>query len=190
MKENKITTYLLYAVGEIILVVVGILIAVRIDDWNKSQEIQKQQLKHYQDILSDLRKDAIHFQTVLKNLTLHQQTFYAIYDEIQNGFNDENPPFYDHILYNVQFTPTLVKNQQQIIDQLTNSSIRQLLNDYSEAQYSFQIAIDEYNMTVVDLIRPYTLEKKSGTRKGFSIRIYTIFSPRNRSSMLKSSEVS
>lgn len=38
MNENKFTTYLLYAIGEIILVVVGILIAVQIDEWNKDQE--------------------------------------------------------------------------------------------------------------------------------------------------------
>jgi hypothetical protein len=40
LTENKLTTYLLYAIGEIILVVVGILIAVSIDDWNESNKQQ------------------------------------------------------------------------------------------------------------------------------------------------------
>ena len=38
MNESKFTTYLLYAIGDIILVVVGILIAVSIDDWNAQQK--------------------------------------------------------------------------------------------------------------------------------------------------------
>lgn len=38
MSKNKLTTYLLYAIGEVILVVVGILIAVQIDTWNKGRE--------------------------------------------------------------------------------------------------------------------------------------------------------
>jgi len=44
LQKNKLTTYLLYAIGEIILVVIGILIAVSINDWNakaNNQELVK-----------------------------------------------------------------------------------------------------------------------------------------------------
>jgi hypothetical protein len=37
MKKSKVTTYLLYAIGEITLVVVGILIAIQIDNWNQQR---------------------------------------------------------------------------------------------------------------------------------------------------------
>ena len=53
MSNNKITTYLLYAVGEITLVVVGILIAVGIDNWNQSQK-EKESSKL---ILNGIRKE-------------------------------------------------------------------------------------------------------------------------------------
>lgn len=42
LTENKFSKYLLYAVGEIVLVVIGILIALQINNWN---EANKQQLK-------------------------------------------------------------------------------------------------------------------------------------------------
>ena len=38
MKKNKVTTYLLYAVGEITLVVIGILIAVSLNNWNAERK--------------------------------------------------------------------------------------------------------------------------------------------------------
>lgn len=41
MQKNKVSTYLLYALGEIILVVIGILIAVRINNWNENRKIRK-----------------------------------------------------------------------------------------------------------------------------------------------------
>lgn len=41
LQNNKVITYLLYATGEIILVVIGILIAVSIDDWNENAKKQK-----------------------------------------------------------------------------------------------------------------------------------------------------
>ena len=44
--NNKVATYLLYAIGEIFLVVIGILIAVQIDNWNEAQK-EKENLKEY-----------------------------------------------------------------------------------------------------------------------------------------------
>ena len=38
MEQNKVRKYLLYAVGEILLVAVGILIALQVNNWNESAE--------------------------------------------------------------------------------------------------------------------------------------------------------
>ena len=38
LKENRVSKYLLYAFGEIILVVIGILIALQINDWNEDRK--------------------------------------------------------------------------------------------------------------------------------------------------------
>ena len=42
LTENKFSKYLLYAIGEILLVVIGILIALQVDSWNE-ERIQKKQ---------------------------------------------------------------------------------------------------------------------------------------------------
>lgn len=57
VSENKITTYLLYAVGEIILVVVGILIAVQIDHWSEARKDLEKQNLYLLEILADLKKN-------------------------------------------------------------------------------------------------------------------------------------
>ena len=38
LRDNKIGDYLKYAVGEIVLVVIGILIALSINNWNESRK--------------------------------------------------------------------------------------------------------------------------------------------------------
>lgn len=38
LSENKFSKYLLYAIGEIILVVIGILIALSINNWNENRK--------------------------------------------------------------------------------------------------------------------------------------------------------
>ena len=38
LKENRTTRYLLYAIGEIFLVVIGILIALQVSTWNQERQ--------------------------------------------------------------------------------------------------------------------------------------------------------
>ena len=59
LTENKFSKYLLYAIGEIILVVIGILIALSINNWNEELKNQRIEYSFYNDILSDLEKDSI-----------------------------------------------------------------------------------------------------------------------------------
>ena len=49
LTENKLAKYLLYAIGEIILVVIGILIALQINNWNTSKiESKNKEIDLYQ----------------------------------------------------------------------------------------------------------------------------------------------
>ena len=60
INENKVSKYLLYAIGEIILVVVGILIAFQVNQWKQDQEnkaIEKEILSNIKDaLLTDLQR--------------------------------------------------------------------------------------------------------------------------------------
>ncbi|NQZ75166.1 MAG: hypothetical protein HRT61_03500 [Ekhidna sp.] len=46
LKEGKIKSFLLYTVGEVFLVVIGILIALQIDNWNR-EKVEQEELKEY-----------------------------------------------------------------------------------------------------------------------------------------------
>ena len=55
--ENAVPRYLRYAFGEIILVVLGILIALQIDSWNDDRLDRIQERAYLQSMLTDLRED-------------------------------------------------------------------------------------------------------------------------------------
>lgn len=60
LRENRISKYLLYATGEIVLVVIGILIALQINNWNEERLAlirEKEYIRSiYQDLKNDIRK--------------------------------------------------------------------------------------------------------------------------------------
>jgi len=57
MSENKVITYMLYAVGEIILVVVGILIAVQIDNYRQDLQDEKLARQYLIRIRNEFRQN-------------------------------------------------------------------------------------------------------------------------------------
>ncbi|WP_299159364.1 DUF6090 family protein [uncultured Eudoraea sp.] len=57
LTENKFSKYLLYAIGEIILVVIGILIALSINNWNENKKTQNQLSLILYNLIEDLNDD-------------------------------------------------------------------------------------------------------------------------------------
>ena len=57
LKENRFNKYLLYAIGEIILVIIGILIALQINNWNENRKIKKELQSSLYGILEELNEN-------------------------------------------------------------------------------------------------------------------------------------
>lgn len=67
LSENKFSKYLLYAIGEIILVVVGILIALQINNWNTKKINQSKEKDALAEILQDLKSDNAELKKIKTN---------------------------------------------------------------------------------------------------------------------------
>jgi len=61
LNENKLRKYFLYAIGEILLVVIGILIALNINNWNENQKTKKLERVFLERLQVDLETDVIYF---------------------------------------------------------------------------------------------------------------------------------
>ena len=62
LSENKFSKYLIYAIGEIILVVIGILIALQINNWNEENKADQFEMIMLKEIKNALSDDVKHFQ--------------------------------------------------------------------------------------------------------------------------------
>ena len=57
IQDGQVRKYFLYAVGEIFLVVVGILIALSINNWNNEKELRKSEKQIYKNIYRKINED-------------------------------------------------------------------------------------------------------------------------------------
>jgi len=58
--ENKFSKYILYAIGEIVLVVIGILIALSLNNWNENRNIEKLEIQYLNRLIKDLTIDTLY----------------------------------------------------------------------------------------------------------------------------------
>ena len=58
LDDNRSWRYSKYAVGEILLVVIGILIALQINNWNESRKLESSEIQVYKNLKRQLREDA------------------------------------------------------------------------------------------------------------------------------------
>ena len=64
LTENKFSKYLIYAIGEIVLVVIGILLALQINNWNQNITSKNELTQIVKEVRNDLNKD-IEFLTMM-----------------------------------------------------------------------------------------------------------------------------
>ena len=90
LRENRISKYLLYAIGEIILVVIGILIALQINNWNEDRKLQKLEKSYYESIFSDLKLDSLEYQRKKYNAERNIKQLNNVIHFIDNDYKIEN----------------------------------------------------------------------------------------------------
>jgi hypothetical protein len=77
MNQNKTTKYFKYAIGEIILVVIGILIALQINNWNENRKAQAEEQKILTVLFQEIKNAKVTCQaeldTELKNIKSYEK---------------------------------------------------------------------------------------------------------------------
>ncbi|HPF50695.1 MAG TPA: DUF6090 family protein [Draconibacterium sp.] len=69
--ENRVAKYLRYAIGEILLVVIGILIALQVNNWNEQRKQDKKQKELTQSLISDFKVTRLRIESIKSEIELN-----------------------------------------------------------------------------------------------------------------------
>jgi hypothetical protein len=154
MEKNKVMTYMLYAVGEIFLVVIGILIAVSLNNWNDKKKAQARERKTLLELKSALQAD---LKDIQFNIMWHQsaQQSCALLLKIM----DDPIPYADSLGYHFgamarfsQFIPDLSTYEtikSSGIGLISNDSLRIRIAKYYENEITFALGTEQINRSLL-----------------------------------------
>ena len=107
--ENKNGKYFKYAIGEIILVVIGILIALQINNWNESNKLKKEETLYLNRLKIDLEKDTLYYNKnidrahlLIDRNTSFLKKIYYVQKSIEEGRELMNLPLWDSEYLTIQ----------------------------------------------------------------------------------------
>lgn len=134
LKTKKIKNYLAYAFGEIILVVLGILIAVGINSFNQQKQLDNSNLDLKNQVIVQLEKDISNIETYLINLDSLQESYLKVLNLPHDSNKIKKGSMIATLLINVN-TISLRNNINNLIDNATlnNSKTSQELIDLSSS---------------------------------------------------------
>ncbi len=90
MGKNKTGKYLKYAIGEIVLVVIGILIALSINNWNGQRKARTNERELYSRIIMDLQLDEKRINQHIKYYKDDQSMHHYIYQDSQGIWDNDS----------------------------------------------------------------------------------------------------
>jgi hypothetical protein len=165
LSEGKTGKYLKYAIGEIILVVIGILIALSISDWNENRKNILSEKRYLNDLIQDLKNDAITLNQInifLENKSASKTKIEPLLDGHKLEIDSIDFHFVNQWAVRGRFTPTIIT-----IEELKNSGklniirdidlrrqIVSLYNKYSNEVFSEDM-FNAANVKLVDLAGVY-----------------------------------
>ena len=157
LADKKITNYFLYAVGEILLVVVGILIALQINNKNESRKLVQKEIEILQLLQESLAKDLVKFQKVSSFYKVSEKSIKRVLNHLENNLPYEDTlatDFFNTTIYYVQssFTngpfETLKSSGLELI---SNTNLRlKIVDVYDDWDITMEAGENRYIELIMD----------------------------------------
>jgi len=167
--DKRFKRYILYILGEIVLVVLGILIALEIDNQNKFKENSKKEILYLQSFQEDLRKDI----GLIKDQLETKEVLSAELEKVFREYPDL-PKKDEEELLEISNRLSAVAGQNIFVcncstfEAIQNSSDIQVIRDFGLVQTLFNyythlnliVAHDDLtNQYIRDIVEPYIFNK-------------------------------
>ena len=130
MEKNKPGKYLKYAIGEIMLVVIGILIALSINNWNEQRKNSANERDLYQRIIKDLKVDAIKLNEKIKYYKNDQFMHNRIYQQAHGIADIDSLTDLTTIRSAQPFDLIIEANYSDFTNEIKNDEVRERINQY------------------------------------------------------------
>jgi hypothetical protein len=144
LTEGKTSKYFKYAIGEIVLVVIGILIALQINNWNENRKVRKDTYTLSIRLLNEVNKNIKSLEVSVKELKSVDNATLTTLDLITEDFKVVNASILDSLIYKIIITPNSKFYTSVLNEALATGKVSLFENDtLKQTIYEISTIIEE-----------------------------------------------
>jgi len=160
VSQNRFSKYMLYAIGEIALVMIGILLALQVSNWNEEQKNYKKEKAILNSLKSELKTNLDELKIDHKGQLFFYQATMDVYQYIQNKptlIDSMYLDFYIMIRFNYFFPKTSIYETLKSgnLETIKSDSIRESITDIYESHYQRIISKVDTRRNAARVLFPY-----------------------------------
>lgn len=171
IRENKVSQYLLYAIGEILLVVIGILIAIQLNTWKEEGQTKKEELKILKSIYNEMTENLAEFDI---GYSVQIKKINSIKTILFSNLNDFNLTEFDSVGRNYIGSPTYNPSFSIYNALVSSGKIELVSND------SLKYKISKYKDIVADYMEGELFARKNTRDYNWKYFVNSRISAKNR----------
>jgi len=153
LKQGKTANYLKYAIGEIVLVVIGILIALQINNWNEDQKQHKTQQLYLEKLAIDVDSMVVQYEDYLKRFPEFLLASELALRYIETGGESDDKDSFEFTLNSHQSMFNYPQNRNTFDEMLSNGSFSNLADESLKASISNLYATIERSNSQINYFR-------------------------------------
>lgn len=176
LQNAKFSKYLIYAIGEIALVMVGILLALQVNNWNERQNRKKIEISTLSEMRENLEND---LRDIRGNISFDSTNHLATLEVLQHleskqPFNDALKDSYGKLGWASLFAEntSAFENLKTLgFNLIANEELRGAITFLYSTRYEYlNEVLNRYNDTVFDHFRPQMIQYTSSETGKFFTR--------------------
>jgi len=142
MEKGKTAKYFKYAIGEIVLVVIGILIALSINNWNEERKTILKSEVYIDQIVNDIAKDTLNINNLIKTAKIENTNilnYFSFFnqgnipiDKLIDSSKNTTVGYFRYIPVNHTFSDMQASGNSNLLNKSQRNSLIQLASEQEQ----------------------------------------------------------
>ena len=158
--EGKTGKYLKYAIGEILLVVIGILIALQVNNWNEERKAAGNEKILLTEVLEAVRADSVELAAMAAFMDSTFNVYAQLYMISNGDLSPESLRNIDLMRNSANNLPISKGNYPDLASKVMDTNLKKRLFEYYRVLSIWEYIVEEYNRFIEDIMRPFLGEQE------------------------------
>ena len=153
--SGSVTKYILYAFGEILLVVIGILIALQVNNWNEERLEKREQEALLVEVLNALDTDSITFRLSTEMFDSTFNVYEQLFQISEGILNADSLKNADYMRNAIPYKLVSNLNYPNLASSVLDTDVKKKVHNYYLTLSAWDFVVDEYNRYIENESRAF-----------------------------------